>query len=102
MSFVRRKVIKGRTYLYEVENYRDPETGKVKQRTKQYIGRDPEDVARQQAEKLGTTEKPGWATRFASLSTSTASGGRWRERSFLAQLKCLPALTRARAEQNTK
>jgi len=36
--FVRVKKIKGREYLYEVENYRDPRTGKVKQRVIRYLG----------------------------------------------------------------
>lgn len=53
MAYIRRKVHKGKTYLYEVECYRDSQTGKVKQRIKQYLGRDPKE--KEPAEKLGTT-----------------------------------------------
>jgi hypothetical protein len=43
VSFIRRKTDrKGRTYLYEVESYRDPQTGKNRHRVLQYIGRDPQ------------------------------------------------------------
>jgi hypothetical protein len=38
MAFERTKVIKGRAYRYLVENYRDPQTGKVRQRVIQYLG----------------------------------------------------------------
>jgi hypothetical protein len=38
MAFERTKVIKGRKYRYLVENYRDPQTGKVRQRVLQYLG----------------------------------------------------------------
>lgn len=55
MSFIRAKKVKGNTYLYEVENYRDPATGKHKQRIKQYLGRDPKE--KDQGQKLGTTNQ---------------------------------------------
>ncbi len=38
MAFVRTKKIKGKEYRYLVESYRDPNTGKVRQRTLKYLG----------------------------------------------------------------
>lgn len=70
MAYIRKKKVKGGLYLYEVESYRDPETGKVKQRTLAYLGpapRPPEepepdasqDTAIVSSQKLGTTELTG-------------------------------------------
>jgi hypothetical protein len=39
MSFIRKKVVNGQTYRYEVTSYRDPDTGKVKQRNR-YLGKE--------------------------------------------------------------
>jgi hypothetical protein len=54
-------MIKGVRYRYEVESYRDRVTGKVKQRVRQYLGRDPLQPAIKKAEplikKLGTTKE---------------------------------------------
>jgi len=65
MTFIRRKIIEGKAYLYEVENYRDPQTGKTKQRVKQYLGRDPEDKAKKAVKKLGhsTSAQPSRTTK---------------------------------------
>jgi hypothetical protein len=38
MAFLRTKTIKGRAYRYLVENHRDPQTGKVRQKVVQYLG----------------------------------------------------------------
>ncbi|KAM3092703.1 hypothetical protein ACKFKF_30870 [Phormidesmis sp. 146-12] len=53
MSFIRTKTVKGHSYEYLVENYRDPETKKVKQRVLKYLGK---------CKKLGTTEKLPFGT----------------------------------------
>lgn len=45
MAFVRTKNIDGHLYKYLVESYRDPETGKVRQRHLQYLGKVGEAVA---------------------------------------------------------
>lgn len=53
-------MIKGIRYRYEVESYRDRQTGKVRQRVKQYLGRDPLQPVGKKVErtkKLGTTKK---------------------------------------------
>lgn len=39
MSFIRTKTINGQTYRYEVTSYRDPDTGKVKHRSR-YLGKE--------------------------------------------------------------
>lgn len=39
MAFVRKKKIGGEIYSYLVESYRDPQTGKVKQRHIKYLGK---------------------------------------------------------------
>ncbi|PZV19217.1 MAG: hypothetical protein DCF22_00685 [Leptolyngbya sp.] len=59
MTFIRTKMIKGVRYRYEVESYRDRHTGKVRQRVKQYLGKDPLQPANKKVErikKLGTTK----------------------------------------------
>jgi hypothetical protein len=63
VSFIRTKTVKGRVYQYEVESYRDPETGKVRQRTIKYLGR------------LGTTP-PAEAPEPAPASTALLPGDR--------------------------
>lgn len=58
MAYIRTKRVKGKLYRYEVEGYRDPQTGKVKQRILRYLGAaqdlDP-DVPADVPQKLGTT-----------------------------------------------
>ncbi len=38
MAFIRTKKVKGKEYRYLVESYRDGETGKIRQRTLEYLG----------------------------------------------------------------
>lgn len=54
MSFIRTKTIKGKVYRYEVEGYRDPITGKVRQRTR-YLGKESAASPQPSPQKLGTT-----------------------------------------------
>lgn len=64
MTFIRTKTIKGIRYRYEVESYRDRMTGKVRQRVRQYLGKDPlqpmnekvERPKKERTKKLGTTK----------------------------------------------
>lgn len=41
MAFVRTKKVGESRYQYLVESYRDPETGKPRQRHKKYLGKAP-------------------------------------------------------------
>lgn len=57
MTFIREKRIGDGVYLYEVRSYRDPITGKVRQRYIRYIGKADKDTARPHYQHPETKEK---------------------------------------------
>lgn len=73
MSYIRRKKVKGKVYLYEVEGKRDKETGKVKQRVIRYIGPAPS------RPELGTTNEDAGDTPTAAPSSIPRRPLTWRD-----------------------